>query len=101
MSKFSELKHETNIDFDRLLNDAEHGKLKKNLSSFFTRPAYKGTSMETRTVFKEDKCKACAYYQEPDIIGDKECCFPWFDPQEYDEAVFDYLPCQEDKDENE
>lgn len=101
MSKFSELKHETNIDFDRLLNDAEHGKLKKNLSSFFTRPAYKGTSMETRTVFKEDKCKGCSYFYKQCDMPEEKCMFPWWDPAEHDEAVLPYLPCQEDKDENE
>lgn len=84
-----------NYAIDNMLVAEERGKKAVKLSGFMTRPAYAHTKAEQKTIFESDKCEACAYYREPDVIGDKECCFPWFDPQDYDEAVFDYLPCQE------
>lgn len=36
--------HEYNIDFDRLISDVEHGRLRTKERSAFDRPAYYGTS---------------------------------------------------------
>ena len=36
--------HEYNADFDRLINDASHGRLKIDQITDFDRPAYYGTS---------------------------------------------------------
>ena len=36
--------HEYNTDFDKLINDASHGRLKTDKKSVFDRPAYFGTS---------------------------------------------------------
>ena len=45
-SKISSItgRHEYNLDFDRLINDASHGRLKINQTTDFDRPAYYGTS---------------------------------------------------------
>ena len=45
-SKISSLtgRHEYNTDFDKLLNDASHGRLKIDQITDFDRPAYYGTS---------------------------------------------------------
>ena len=45
-SKISSLTggHDYNADFDRLINDAAHGRLKINTYTDFDRPAYYGTS---------------------------------------------------------
>lgn len=42
-------KHEYNNSFDKLLNDADHNRLSKNLSSFMTRPAYQYTSLQQKS----------------------------------------------------
>ena len=39
------MKHEINLDFDRLLAASDHKMLSKNLSHFYTRPAFYGTSL--------------------------------------------------------
>jgi len=36
--------HDYNVDFDRLLNDADHGRLRIKTHKDFDRPAYYGTS---------------------------------------------------------
>lgn len=90
--KISNIKHEHNTDFDRLLIDAKRGALGEKFSSFMTRPAYAHTSMEQKTIFPRNKCRQCGYYQENEL-GKEECTFPWFDPQDYDIAVYDNLPC--------
>lgn len=48
-SKISSLtgKHEYNNDFDKLLSDADHGKLKKINKRNFKRAAYYGTSQSS------------------------------------------------------
>ena len=45
-SKVSSLtgNHDYNVDFDRLLSDASHGRLKIDQITDFDRPAYYGTS---------------------------------------------------------
>lgn len=45
-SKVSSLtgNHDYNVDFDRLLNDVDHGRLNNKRHTDFDRPAYYGTS---------------------------------------------------------
>lgn len=42
------IKHEINVEFDRLLFDEEHGRLPRHLSKAMTRPAYAYTSMQQK-----------------------------------------------------
>lgn len=97
--KFSSAKHEYNPAFDRLLHEAEHNRLSKNLSKAMTRPAYAYTSLEQKNVYQNAKCEPCVYFRKSDSGKKKECQFPWDDPEDYDLAVFDYLPCKEGKNE--
>lgn len=90
--KISDIKHEHNMDFDRLLVDAERGALGEKFSPFMTRPAYAHTSMEQKAIFPKNKCRDCGYYLKNEL-GKEECTFPWFDPQEHDYEVYPYLPC--------
>lgn len=92
---FAKIKHELNPDFDKLVNDAEQGRLTRHMSAFMTRPAYAYTKAEQKQIYKTPVCETCGYYREPDILCKKECCFPWFDPEDYDIAAYDYLPCKE------
>lgn len=39
--------HQYNNDFDKLINDMSHGRLKINTTTDFDRPAYYGTSQST------------------------------------------------------
>lgn len=39
-------------------------------------------------------CEPCGYYKENEL-NKLECQFPWFDPEDYDLAAYDYLPCKE------
>lgn len=97
MSKrpFAKIKHELNPVFDKLVNDSANGRLKGPLSPFMTRPAYKFTKAEQKTIHQPSTCESCGYYREPDVGKDKDCTFPWFAPEDYDLAAFDYLPCKE------
>lgn len=90
--KISEIKHDYNVSFERLLVDADRGALGEKFSSFMTRPAYAHTSMEQKAIFPKNKCRDCGYYLENEL-GKEECTFPWFDPQDYDLAAYDNLPC--------
>lgn len=47
MRKASDLSHHTGTDFDRITTMLDMGKLGRNLSPFYTRPAYYGTSQQT------------------------------------------------------
>lgn len=75
----------------------EQGKKERKLSSFFTRPAYAGTSLEQKEFKSGCKCEPCPYYREPGEGRKKDCQFPWLNPEEYDLAAYDYLPCKEVK----
>ena len=44
--KASKIKHKENIDFDILINDANHGRLSKKLYRDYTRPIYYGTKLQ-------------------------------------------------------
>lgn len=44
--KYSEMNHDFNNEFDKLIRAADSGKLSKRLSSFYTRPLYYGTSQQ-------------------------------------------------------
>ena len=94
---YAKIKHEYNPAFDRLLHDANQGKLNKRLSAFMTRPAYAYTSMEQKRIYKQNPCNGCGYYYKTDNMPKLDCTFPWDDPKDYDKAVYDYLPCMEGK----
>lgn len=48
MSKpVSQMGHDFNNDFDKLIRAADSGKLSCRLSHFYTRPAYYGTKQQT------------------------------------------------------
>lgn len=96
MAQASKLKNSHNLAFDQLLWEADHERLPRGLSKAMTRPAYKSTSLEQKTIYT--MCDRCGYYKMSET-GKMRCQFPWFDPQEYDRVLYDYLPCKEDKDE--
>lgn len=54
-SKISSLTgaHQFNTDFDKLINDMSHGRLKIDTTTNFDRPAYYGTSQSTVTDHSE------------------------------------------------
>lgn len=87
-------KHDYNIDFDRLLNDADHGRLKGDHKATFNRPAYYGTSQCIGRNAKTFDCKECPYFYKPSEEPKESCHFPWFNPGESDMEIFDFLPCQ-------
>lgn len=90
--KMSTVKREYNNAFDKLLVDADRGKLEPKLSNFMTRPAYFGTSLEQKTIFSKNICNECSYYFENEMHKE-DCQYPWSEPQEYDIEVHPYLPC--------
>lgn len=85
----------SDLRIDGMLYMQEQGRKEIHLSKAMKRPAYAHTSMEQKTIFKASMCEPCGYYREPDVGKDKDCCFPWFDPKDYDMAAYDYLPCKE------
>lgn len=87
-------KHEYNIDFDRLMNDADHGRLKGDHRATFERPAYYGTSQCIGRNAKTFDCKECPYFTKTFEEPKESCKFPWFDPDESAMEIFDLLPCQ-------
>lgn len=97
--KLSTTRHDYNTTFDKLLHDADTGNLSSKLSDFYTRPAYAYTSIEQKNVYQNAKCEPCVYFRKSDSGKKKECQFPWDAPEDYDLAVFDYLPCKEGKNE--
>ena len=74
MGKISKIKHEFNPEFDRLMAVADMGVLSKDLSHFMTRPAYYGTSMAQKNIYK-NPCEGCSYWIETEIKK-KVCSFP-------------------------
>lgn len=57
----SKLKHSHNLAFDQLLWEADHERLPRGLSKAMTRPAYKSTSLEQKTIYT--RCDRCGYYK--------------------------------------
>ena len=90
--KVSNMKHEHNTAFDKLLVDADRGALGEKLSGFMTRPAYAHTSMQQKKIFPKNKCEKCGYWRETEFWK-KVCTYPFDDPEEHDEAIYEYLPC--------
>ena len=80
------------LDMTRLFDDSDRGRLSKNLSSFYTRPAYSGTKASVGGL-RDCICKKCPYYGTAESGLKKKCLFPWFDPKDHDVAVYEYLPC--------
>ena len=46
MRKASDLAHHKGVELDKIMTMMDMGKLKRNLSAFYTRPAYYGTSQQ-------------------------------------------------------
>ena len=88
----SEMKHEYNNAFDKLLVDADRGALGDKLSKAMMRPAYAHTSMEQKRIFPKNECNRCGYWRETEFFKEV-CTFPWDHPEDYDEAVAEHLPC--------
>lgn len=93
--KMSSIAHDFNPDMDRLLNDAAHGRITGKLSDFMTRPAYAYTSMQQKKIFPKSGCESCGYFCETEFWK-KICIYPFEDPDDYDKAAFEYLPCRRD-----
>ncbi len=88
----SSAKHQYNVEFDKLISDQEHRRLPKTLSRAMTRPAYEHTSAEQKKLFRE--CQACGYYKQNEL-GKFECQYPWYNPDDYDRVLYEFLPCKE------
>ena len=92
--KVSETEHNFNTDFDKLLNDFDHGKVNTHVSSFFTRPAYYGTTQCVGHPAAVNRCKGCPYYCKRDDDLKLRCRYPWNSPKDADKVIFKKLPCQ-------
>ncbi len=73
----------------------EQGRKEIRLSKAMTRPAYAYTKIEQKRVIEPPMCEGCGYYIQAVDMPKPDCTFPWFDPQDYDLAAYDYLPCKE------
>ena len=93
--KVSETEHNFNTDFDKLLNDFDHGKVGKVGESFFKRPAYYGTTQCVGHPAAVNRCKGCPYYCKRDDDLKLRCRYPWNNPKDADKVIFKKLPCQE------
>ena len=58
MSRASKLKHKENKDFDRLLKDADCGRINRKLSAAYTRPIYYGTRLQREVEDAKNKEEA-------------------------------------------
>lgn len=87
-------KHEYNPDFDKLLRDADHGKLNTHKITGFERPAYYGTSQCIGRNAKKYECLQCPYFICLDDDPKQKCRYPWNDPDESAKEVLEFLPCQ-------
>ena len=85
----------SDFGIDGMIYMQENGRKAVHLSSFMMRPAYAYTKAEQRTIRKSSICEPCGYYGESEIDHNMECQYPWDDPQDYDLAVQEYLPCKE------
>ena len=92
--KVSEAEHNYNTDFDKLLNDMDHGRVNPKLSSFYTRPAYYGTKQCAKHPAAVPACNDCPYYLTSRGNSKRKCRFPWDDPRDWDMVIFKNLPCQ-------
>ena len=92
--KVSETEHNFNTDFDKLLNDFDHGKVNAHVSSFFTRPAYYGTNQCVGHPAAVNRCTGCPYYCKRDDDLKLRCRYPWNSPKDADKVIFKKLPCQ-------
>lgn len=95
MPKTSIASRHFDTSIDNMIYLQEQGIKKVKLSKAMTRPAYQYTKAEQKTIHQTPTCESCGYYREPDEGKDKDCTFPWFEPEDYDLAAFDYLPCKE------
>lgn len=83
--------------FEKLMRDMDTGKVKKTNNWFADHPAYYGTSIQQKDPRRKKPCLDCTYFRPPEPGLRDRCQFPWMDPQDYDTAVLEYLPCQEAK----
>lgn len=88
---------ERNIDksIDNLIYMQEQGRKEIKLTKAMTRPAYAYTKAQQRQVIKPPMCEGFGYYYQAEDMPKPDCTFPWFDPEDYDLAAYDYLPCKE------
>ena len=80
---------------DNMIYMQEQGRKQVRLTRAMTRPAYAYTRAEQRTIHEPLICDGCGYFMEPYEGKDKDCTFPWAEPEDYDLAAYDYLPCKE------
>lgn len=80
--------------FEKIMRDMDTGKIKKTENWFMDHPAYYGTSIQQKTAKRQNKCEKCPYFEEAEPGLKKVCKFPWMDPQDYDMAVAEFLPCK-------
>jgi len=55
--KKSKIRHNYNPDFDKLLRDAEHNRIKPKVSESSLNPAYHGTRLEKEVKDAKDKAR--------------------------------------------
>ena len=94
MPKSSIAERSNDFAIDGMIYMQEQGRKDIKLSKAMTRPAYAYTRAEQKQIFQTPLCEPCGYFRENEQ-NKLECQFPWFEPQDYDLAAYDYLPCKE------
>lgn len=94
MPRSSIAERSNDFAIDGMIYLEEQGRKEISLSKAMTRPAYAYTRVEQKRIFQKPLCEPCGYYRENEQ-NKLECQFPWDDPQDYDLAAYDYLPCKE------
>lgn len=95
MSKSSIAERSNDFAIDGMIYMQEQGRKDIKLSKAMTRPAYAYTKAQQRQVIKPPMCEGCGYYYQAEEMPKPDCTFPWFNPEDYDLAAYDYLPCKE------
>lgn len=90
---------ENDYNLQEMIKLEERGVIDQKLTSAMRRPAYYGTSLQQKDIPIFSQCNKCGYFGDPEKDMKDECTYPFDDPSDIDKAVFDYLPCREDKDE--
>ena len=96
MPRSSIAERSNDFAIDGMIYMQEQGRKDIKLSKAMTRPAYAYTKIEQKRVIEPPICDACGYFIESDAGRPRDCTFPWEDPEDYDLATYDYLPCMED-----
>lgn len=85
----------SDLRIDGMLYMQEQGKKEILLSKAMKRPAYAYTKAQQRQVIKSFICEGCGYYYQAENMPKADCTFPRDNPEDYDLAAYDYLPCKE------